>query len=646
MCHTTGMNERERGSLKNAHLHLLEVIDLDESNVIHHLRQDDVISSGEYDEVMSQPDRRRKVVKLLYLLKKRGSDKKPYDNFKKALNDDYPDVVSLLESTYDNVKIKCEPSVELCCHCYVLQNVIASDLSHDLYGSGVISDDEYMHLNESGTYNKDNVLRLIKALLKYPDIFEASRHLMGALGRKYSHVKEYINGKNLSDLCKCTCGFAQNRDSTQQNDLPDMITELVDRLSAAKVGKQSKGARKDMPKRLRHGKLYKARDYIKRKAQRSCEGTWPIQAGEVFDGERRPPLPLHKCEVVSVYKLPDATMTKHIGYFDAGPEELMFTCKELWDELFKLRERGDWAQHAERTAQAMSEYSNNPDIQVLLYRSKMCVASFYHRDTETAEKMHEKAKSLIPKTRMSAWHSARLFSLEVAYLIEQKRFQEAEQRIKEAKIAMAGLAPCMSTGAVFFFEALYLWGLLKCRRKSVVAAQLSRRIRECFCTAIYHYEQEKVFDINSFLNQVYLFMALCALHVDITSKSFAARYADFGPPTIDDLACAEEALKRFRENGWGDRTDWSEMLYHIGRAELHRYVEGEGNIQTALSCYKDALQLAVTADFQVHEEFIKITIEKLNQNEVFKTDVSTKRVDSYLSGEEQDLEESQSDGVT
>ena len=306
-------------------------------------------------------------------------------------------------------------------------------------------------------------------------------------------------------------------------------------------------------------------------------------------------------------RVEDSPLVQHVTRVLPNNKRLMRKCSKLWDQLFFLREKGDWVTFTAVTNKAMEHFHDNPDIKVLLYRSEMCVSTFYKNDSIKALEMFEKAIEFLPKTEMPNWHLARILPLKVELCTRSKKFDEASSLLEDAKQAMQALSPCLSTGAVYFFEAIYLGNILQCTRSDTKASEnIAGQVKKCFLTAIEHYQQEEVFAIKSFLNQVYLFLALFSLGVDFKKIS----YIQVHSVKREDISLAEHYLNLFENHCWENSTTWSRMLFYIGRGEQHKQLD---NLERSLDYYKQAKEHSEHGTFGEHIRFVDTNIELVSE---------------------------------
>ena len=281
------------------------------------------------------------------------------------------------------------------------------------------------------------------------------------------------------------------------------------------------------------------------------------------------------------------------------------TCGNLWGKYFDLRERGDWEKLQQLSDASFRRYSDNIDIQVMLYRVQLCIYTFYLIDMEKANQIYDKVMTLLSRTQFPLWHLALILALKVEICTKNRQFERAQTLLRDAKQAVDSLSPCFSTGTVFLFEAKYLTSFLKCNPRSRSAGSIRNRIRTAYLTAIHHYQKDKVFRIKPFSNQVYLFLALFALGIDPADSPFE----DIGQRSDEaELSLAEHYLNLFENTCWDNATLWSKMHFYLGRAEQHRQ---RNNATRALDYFYSGLEMATKGDFKVHVNFTTRHIKQL-----------------------------------
>ena len=341
----------------------------------------------------------------------------------------------------------------------------------------------------------------------------------------------------------------------------------------------------------------------------SCSSTCDLPgsctcAGEdtTEDSEPSPLRPATSCDEQPNNQI---VLFESVQKLSIGKNSSMKTCGNLWGKYFDLRERGDWEKLQQLSDASFKRYSDNIDIQVLLYRVQMCIYTFYLIDMEKANQIYDKVMTLLTRTQFPLWHLALILALKVEICTRNRQFERAETMLAEAKQAMDSLSPCFSTGTVFLFEAKYLTSLLKCNPRSRSAGSIRHRIRTAYLTAIDHYQKDKVFRIKPFSNQVYLFLALFALGIDPADSPFE----DTGQRSDEaGISLAEHYLNLFENTCWDNATLWSKMHFYLGRAEQHRQ---RNNASRALDYFYSGLEMATKGDFKVHVNFTTRHIKQL-----------------------------------
>ncbi|KAJ8315721.1 hypothetical protein KUTeg_007871 [Tegillarca granosa] len=426
------------------------------SFVLDHLREDDVISAGEQEEILSQTTRRNQNAKLLYIIKRRKSSSiDTFSSVRNALQEDY--------------------------------SFLASKLSVGTYSSATITHTTILIVfNDSKFSRIDRVQNLLK-------LIESTGHtaqdfFISELEKKYDfivcHSKEHIT----ETLTRCSC-HETAEDVKERNKI------LID-----------KGISKSYP----------------------------------------------------------------------NDKRLMRKCSNLWNVLFELRENGDWERHAEITDEAFRKFAD-PDLIIMLYRSEMCVSTFYMKDFVKADQMFKKAMEILPETQMSNWHLSRILPLRINKLTKENKQGEASEVLKAAHQVMDGLEPCLSTGAVYFFEAMYLASILRNNPKGKKSQEIS--------------------------NRVYLFLALFCLGVDFNNSGI--QYFSVKTISSDDIQLAGHYLNKYETECWEISTNWSQMLFFIARAEEHKHCK---SYKKSLEYLNQASFCADCGDFKDHERFIDFNI--------------------------------------
>ncbi|KAL3868915.1 hypothetical protein ACJMK2_041669 [Sinanodonta woodiana] len=659
------MNEVQRLVLRKNHSLLVNNLSLSGSKVLEKLFEEDVISSGEQEDILSRVTQRDQNTRLLFVIKRRGSSKKPFDTFLRALEPSYKFIVEKLKKSEDNLK-NCNNGTEVqavCHHCLLKKNLIPNDVSHFLYEEGIISDDDLEDINNKNVPRPERVSRLLEVLERRPNLKLVNESFRSSLEQKYGYLLSEIKTDVLDHFLTCCChsqstsnaGARRCEDNVCESLASDdeffscaeiehgqetsddeyysceetmhgqeMADQANDRLTEKQIhGRYSEpnivnedvqcnkdyiinlDNRKGKFKRIESRRLLlnvleseRAEQGVLEKTKENQRRNIRGQQNAVHEQDFQESLftaslPNHESQVKILQHLPKVL---------PNDKRLMRLCTKLWNKLFFLREKGEWETFNLVSKKAFEKFDDSPDIKVLLYRSEMCVSTFYKNDPSKACDMFDKALEILPKTSMSNWHLARILPLKMELCTQAKKFEEASSLLEQAHQAMMTLRPCLSTGAVYFFEATYLGTILQCTAKGTKSAKsIAERVKMCFLTAISHYQQEQFFGIKSFLNQVYLFLALFSLGVDFKK----IRYIETRIVSEDDISLAEYYLNLFENNCWEDSTTWSQMLFFIARGEHHKQ---RHNLKRSLDYFQEARKCCV-GNFEDHLGFIDTNIQ-------------------------------------
>ena len=677
------MNAVHKKALQKNHRLIINTLDLSGSDILDQLFQDDVISSGEQDDILARTTHRDQNTRLLFVLKRRGGRKNPFDKLLKALDNSYSFVAKELRSTAVKLE-EWEDSAKACSYCMLLNSLIPSDISHFLYEEDVISDDSLEQLNNRNISRTERVRILLSLIEENPsksfafECFRKSlepkyRYILSANDtfcvENYNHCLCSQKSNTITQVSECT---AEGRTLTHPYEdtvtcipikgIPDEnqeykygIKECLNCICEDEIDGYSVCSSNSRYLQLSDCAKSKTNDEVTLNSnftsnsenmvahvdsscvketnttvdESSLHGTVSVTHDTTVKSEKHFEIikeqkgKRHNRNEKQRKKLFTETSSKQspgtetnlnsssnimqlVPKTSPNDKKLMRMCTRLWDKLFFLRERGEWDTFNLVSVRAFETFSSNPDIQVLLYRSEMCVSTFYSTDIGKACEMYQKAMDILPKTSIPTWHLARLLPLKMELCTREKKFEEAASLLEQAHQAIMTLGPCLSTGAVHFFEAIYLGNILRCTRNGTKSASIFERVKKCFLTAVEHYQHEQYFAIQSFLNQVYLFLALFSLGVDF--KSIA--YIGIHKVNEEDIALAEHYLNMFENNFWENSTNWSRMLFFIARGEQHKQ---RNNLNRCLDYYREARTCADKGTFVEHLEFVEENIQRLEE---------------------------------
>ena len=126
------------------------------------------------------------------------------------------------------------------------------------------------------------------------------------------------------------------------------------------------------------------------------------------------------------------------------------------------------------------------------------------------------------------------------------------------------------TGVVYFNEALYYWALFMERpTDSLHSDQYLSKMKKCFELSAESHHQEEIFDMSCIIPQVYAYMALCYLQVDIVLSQDVELPECRNNINTENLMHAENALNYIRRHHKEHMTRWTNMLYYRGKRGVH-----------------------------------------------------------------------------
>ena len=138
-----------------------------------------------------------------------------------------------------------------------------------------------------------------------------------------------------------------------------------------------------------------------------------------------------------------------------------------------------------------------------------------------------------------------------------------------------------------------------------MARSLISHAKAAYRSAIDHYENETDFGIQSFQNQVYIFLALFNLRIDLTDNRRPELNKAINEAEADE---AENYLNFFEIFCWPTATTWSKLIFFLGKAEL---CWQRNNRERALDHFYSALEMATKGDFKALFSFITRKIKEL-----------------------------------
>ncbi|KAK3098540.1 hypothetical protein FSP39_020451 [Pinctada imbricata] len=319
------MDDSSKEKLRLNHELIVNSVDLTRSTVLDHLIQDGILSSNEEEEIRILRTKREQNTCLLSFLRRRGDQYQPLQRFIESLRHDYGFVADKVEETY--VKTENLTQNVNCLRCSLLLNLEPRDVSHFLYQEGAIRSVD--NLSEINSYHKSRSAR-VKQLLEVLVQSSNENNVIGLLSRSLEKKYGYIlidDQVKIRHFVNCLCQSPRDINNASKE-------------------------------RLR----------LKAPRKKLCSPLKPTTNIDADKGE--------------------SSLTDGIfrGVTPSSPNDikLLRKCSTLWNHLFAMRERGDWTSVDRLTSQARAKYADCPDIQVLLYRSQMCISIFYKNDHDQA----------------------------------------------------------------------------------------------------------------------------------------------------------------------------------------------------------------------------------------------------------------------
>lgn len=299
------------------------------------------------------------------------------------------------------------------------------------------------------------------------------------------------------------------------------------------------------------------------------------------------------------------TLSKNVPKNDPNSSKIIWKLRDLWNEFWYLREQGNWSELRARTDATFNKYKRNPDVIFFLYRSEMCTSTFYLEDKEKADTAYQKALDLHKKTSIPNWHLGRLFALRIYMCTRDGNLAEAQKLITQGQQELNCLAPCLATGTLLFFEGLYYSEFLRRHSNGSKAHEIFERSKKSFLLAIEHYAEERLFAVETWRDEIYLFLPLLEMHVDFKKLNTI----DIQRSSNIDFILVRHYLDLFENECLGRATTWSKMMYNIARAKQHEFAE---NYARCVDYFRQAKHFAEEGEFVDQSQTIGELIDKLS----------------------------------
>ncbi|XP_033748624.1 uncharacterized protein LOC117333425 isoform X2 [Pecten maximus] len=192
--------------LRENHLYLMNDLQLDHTQILDKLVEEDVICTANAESLRRIPHRREKTRKLLTQLA--GYGPKKFAGFKNALRFSHLHLFDKLEKTESQSKDML--STEECLACKIARDVDINDVVDKLYRTGVLFREDLENVLQRKSRRESWIL--IFKCIKYAKDYGLNL-LLGCLKHKYPHIAESVRKE--TDYIKCYCRKAS--ENTEQS---------------------------------------------------------------------------------------------------------------------------------------------------------------------------------------------------------------------------------------------------------------------------------------------------------------------------------------------------------------------------------------------------------------------------------------------
>ena len=200
------MNPQERKTLETMLTQLSEELDLNNTYILTELFQNYVLEQHEMRDILNISKSENQISRLLFILKRRGPERKPYFHFRNSLKNEYSYIIPVLDRKYEANSGLTEPKT--CLYCFIINNLIATDVCHKLCEESVISDLENEAILENGIgKNRNDVCSILKVMSERTeeDRYKAHRAFLSVLQVQYKYIHDKIAFCEVADYVRCSC---------------------------------------------------------------------------------------------------------------------------------------------------------------------------------------------------------------------------------------------------------------------------------------------------------------------------------------------------------------------------------------------------------------------------------------------------------
>ena len=203
------MDQKQKLALQLIHIKCIRTINLrnTQKDIISYLYDNQVLYGDDIDSIFSHNERGSQTNEFLFIIKRRGCP--AYFHLRAALGLYYPEIQKKLDQKYESIG-DTEESTE-CTYCFIVNHIIATDISHHLYKYGIISEIENKHIVDSKNCYKNNVCNILDILKHWPKENQAYAHqiFLKVLKKKYGYIRNKIYNSKIEEYTKCRCNMTQ-----------------------------------------------------------------------------------------------------------------------------------------------------------------------------------------------------------------------------------------------------------------------------------------------------------------------------------------------------------------------------------------------------------------------------------------------------
>ena len=205
------MDNKQKKALRSIHSKCIETINLRDTqkDIISYLYDNKIIDDNDINSIFSHYERSNQTNELLFIIKRRGWPS--YFHLRAALGLYYPEIQKKLDKNYeitDEIKDATE-----CLYCFMVNHIIITDISHQLYTHGIITEFQNKHIVDNKRDYENNVSKVLEILKDWPEENQgfAHRSLLKVLKKKYGYIRNKIFDRKIEEYTKCRCNMTKTQ---------------------------------------------------------------------------------------------------------------------------------------------------------------------------------------------------------------------------------------------------------------------------------------------------------------------------------------------------------------------------------------------------------------------------------------------------